>query len=310
MKRAGSLFDRILEPDNLRLAFVKASRGKRHREDQRAFEADLDAELGRLRDGLVDGTYPVGNYLRFRVFDPKEREICAAAFGERVLHHALMNLCEPEFDRRLSPDSFACRRGGGQTAALARASRWCRRRAWYMKCDIRKYFDSIPHDGVRQMLSRVFKDRMVLFWFDRILATYETAPGRGLPIGNLTSQHLANLYLDSVDRIGGAFVRYMDDFVFFGGTKAELMERRKEAARRVADLGLSFKFPPCPLPVSGGIPFLGRRVHGWGTRPDARARLRFRRKSESYAARLAVGLWSQENYQRRVTALVAAARPP
>ena len=310
MKRAGRLFDRILDPDNLRLAFVKASRGKRHREDQRAFEEDLDAELEKLRRGLADGTYPVGNYLRFRVFDPKEREICAAAFGERVLHHALMNLCEPEFDRRLSPDSFACRRGGGQTAAVARASEWCRRRSWFMKCDIRKYFDSIPHDGMRRVLSRVFKDPMVLFWFDRILQTYETAPGRGLPIGNLTSQHFANLYLDPVDRMAGTLVRYMDDFVYFGATKEELLERRAETESRVATLGLSLKFPPCPRHVSGGIPFLGRRVYGWGSRPDKRARLRFRRKSEAYAARLAVGDWSQETYQRRATALLAALRPP
>ena len=102
MKRIGHLFECVVEPDNLRLAFVKASRGKRHRADQMAFQRNLEVELTRLREGLLAGDYPVGRYKRFTIWEPKEREICAAAFGERVLHHALMNVCEPYFDKWLN----------------------------------------------------------------------------------------------------------------------------------------------------------------------------------------------------------------
>ena len=111
MKRVGHLFEQIVEPDNLKLAFWKASRGKRARYVTRAFMRDFGSEIARLRDGLLSGTYPVGNFTRFKIYDPKEREICAASFGERVLQHAFMNVCESYFDRWLIPDSYACRKG-------------------------------------------------------------------------------------------------------------------------------------------------------------------------------------------------------
>ena len=203
MKRAGGLFERVLAYENLRLAFWRASRGKRERDETRAYRQRLDAELVRLRDGLADGSYPVGNYRTFVVYEPKERLICAAPFCERVLHHALMNVCAPLFERWLVADTFACRPGLGQTAALVRGEMLVRRYDWYLKCDIRKYFYSISHDVVAAILRRKFKDRRIVFWFLKILSTYEASPGRGLPIGNLTSQYLANLYLDPLDRARG-----------------------------------------------------------------------------------------------------------
>lgn len=228
MKRAGGLFERVLAYENLRLAFWRASRGKRERDETRAYRQRLDAELVRLRDGLADGSYPVGNYRTFVVYEPKERLICAAPFCERVLHHALMNVCAPLFERWLVADTFACRPGLGQTAALVRGEMLVRRYDWYLKCDIRKYFYSISHDVVAAILRRKFKDRRIVFWFLKILSTYEASPGRGLPIGNLTSQYLANLYLDPLDRARAAwgmpcgYARYMDDFVFWSDSKETL----------------------------------------------------------------------------------------
>ena len=104
MRRAGHLMEAVVEPENLRLAFWKASRGKRWRADQRAYAANLEGELAALREGLLDGTYPVGAYRRFTVAEPKERTIHAAAFRERVLHHALMNVCEPWFEKSIHFD--------------------------------------------------------------------------------------------------------------------------------------------------------------------------------------------------------------
>lgn len=192
MRRVGGLFERIVDPENLRLAFWKASRGKAARKDQQSYRANLGEELARLHVGLIDGSYEVGDYRRFVIHEPKHREICAAAFRERVLHHALMNVCEPYIDRWLIDQTYACRRGFGQWKAILRAQTHARRRSWYLKCDFRKFFDSISHDGVLQMLERRFKDKFVIRWFGRIVDTYQTKSGFGLPIGNLTSQHLAN----------------------------------------------------------------------------------------------------------------------
>ena len=135
------MFDAVVEPENLRLAFWKASRGKQHRPDQRAYAARLEEEIEGLRLGLLQGDYPVGEYTRFRVYDPKERVICAAAFRERVLHHALMNVCEPLVDAWLVYDCYACRVGKGQARAVRRAQAFARGNAWFLKADIRKFFE-------------------------------------------------------------------------------------------------------------------------------------------------------------------------
>ena len=174
MKRAGHLFEAVVEPANLELAFWKASRGKRARADQRAFAANLAEELARLREGLIDGTYPVGDYRRFTVYEPKERVICAAAFRERVLHHALMNVLEPWIEKWLIYDTYACRKGKGQLAAVQRAQRFARKYRYFLKCDIRKFFDSVPHEGIEEMLERKIKDRRVVSWLMKIVDTYET----------------------------------------------------------------------------------------------------------------------------------------
>lgn len=311
MKRIGHLFEAVVAPSNLESAFWKASRGKRTRPDQRAFAANLDAELARLREGLLDGSYPVGDYTRFTVYEPKERVICAAAFRERVLHHALMNVLEPWLDRRLVFDSYACRKGKGQLWAVRRAQAFARSRRFFLKCDVRKFFDSIPHEGIKTMLVRRIKDRRVVSWLMKIVDTYETTPGRGLPIGNLTSQHLANLYLDPLDRLvaewgGLKYVRYMDDFVVWSDDGGVLRGVRDAAAGLLdAELGLSLKSEPYVNRTSHGMDFLGMRVYPGRIRANRASLDRFKRKSRLYDRLLAVGAWDETTYQSRMTALTA-----
>ena len=133
-----------------------------------AYRAGLDTTLAELRTGILDGTVPVGHYHFFKIHDPKERDICAAAFGERVLHHALINLCEPVFEKRLVFDCYACRTGKGRPKALARAQDFARLYGWYLKLDVRRYFDSIHHATMKNLLERILKDRPVLEIFNRI----------------------------------------------------------------------------------------------------------------------------------------------
>lgn len=261
MKRIGFLFDHIVERENLLLAYRLASRGKALSDECRAFENDLGNNLQKLAAGLENGTFPVGRYRRFMIHDPKKREICAASFPERVLHHALMNVCGPYFEKWLIFDSYANRKGKDQLRAVRRAQGFARRNRWFLKCDIRKYFDSILHETLYAVLARKFKDPHVLYWFRKLIASYSKSLGRGLPIGNLTSQYFANLYLDTIDRIAAPYVRYMDDFVFWSDDKDELKEIlgtvREIAANR---LGLELKAEPFINRTHLGMDFLGFRI--------------------------------------------------
>lgn len=261
MKRVGFLFDRILERENLLLAYAKASRGKCLRRERIEFGESLEANIAALARGLREMSYPVGNYTRFTIHDPKEREICAAPFPERVLHHALMNVCGPYFERWMIFDSYASRKGKGQLRAVQRAREFSGRHLWFMKCDIRKFFDSIPHGRLLARLESKIKDPFVLAWFEKLIGTYEKSPGRGLPIGNLTSQYFANLYLDEMDRLASPYVRYMDDFVFWGDDKDSLLSLRDrvEAFANV-ELGLELKQRPFVNRTRMGMDFLGFRV--------------------------------------------------
>ncbi len=172
-----------------------------------------------------------------------------------------MNVCGPYFERWMIFDSYASRKGKGQMRAVKRAQEFARRNRWFLKCDIRKFFDSIPHGLLLAKLARKIKDPFVLAWFERLIGSYEKTPGRGLPIGNLTSQYFANLYLDGMDRLASPYVRYMDDFVFWGNDKDRLLALREWVETFAnGELGLELKQSPFVNRTSAGMDFLGFRV--------------------------------------------------
>lgn len=195
MKRAAGLYARIADMDTLRLAFAKARRGKQDRQAVQAFAADLNGNLGRLCAELRAERVTLRGYRMFDIRDPKPRRIAAPAFADRVLHHAILHVLEPELERIAIFDSYACRTGKGTHRALARAQQHCRRHGWYLQLDVRKYFDSVDHDVLKRLLARRLKDPPLLKLLFAIVDSHATAPGKGLPIGSLTSQHLANFYL-------------------------------------------------------------------------------------------------------------------
>lgn len=315
MKRAGNLYRKIIEPDNLRLAFVKAARGKQDRGEVVRFRAFFDENLAELHRQLLARRVEVGDYRFFTVHDPKERVICAAAFRERVLHHAIMNLCEPVLEHYAIFDSYACRTGKGQRAAVARSREFAGRFAWYLKLDIRKYFDSIDQTVLQSLLARRIKDRDLLDLVARILANYEVAPGRGLPIGNLLSQHFANFYLGLLDHwlkeergIAG-YLRYMDDFVLFADDKATLQAELAAIEGFLRErLRLELKENRQLNRTACGVPFLGLRVFPHGVRLTPRSRRRFACKLREGEARALRGEWSEATLARHVTPLVEFTR--
>lgn len=311
MKRANGLLAQIIEPDNLRLAAWKAAKGKRYAKAVLAYHTDLDANLMRLRGQIVSGQVEVGDYRYFKVYEPKERQICASAFSEQVLHHALMNVCHERFDRAQIHDSYASRKGRGNYAALQRAKDFSHRQVWFLKLDVRKFFESVHHDVIRRQLARLFREQRLLEIFDAILDSYEAHPSRGVPIGNLTSQYFANHYLCELDHFIkeklhiNAYVRYMDDMVLWHQDKAMLKAALQEIRDYLADRLRCELKPPLLNRCERGLPFLGYRVFPYHLRLLQKSKVRFIRKMKRIEAHYQDGTWSEEACARHAWPLVA-----
>ncbi len=316
MKRIGNLWPAVIERENLVRAFHQAARGKRRKQEVRRFAENLDGNLERLRTEAEERTFETGKFNVFMVFDPKERTIHAARFPERVFHHALMNLCEPVLERQSVFHSYACRKGKGRMAGIEAAQRAVRGGAWHLKLDIRKYFESIPHERLIVRVRCLFKDPEILFWLEQIIRCHRPEEGRGLPIGSLTSQHLANFYLSPLDRLCQglpgvkAHVRYMDDFVCWAEDRASLLDAGREIRRFVEEeLGLALKHPPCPQPSVRGMDFLGYRIFPDHAELNRRSKLRYRRRLQVLDALHEEGEISETGLQQRLTALTAFVLP-
>lgn len=267
MRRSAVSLADVTDGHNLAAAFHQASRGKAARADVVAFRANLDRELANLRSEILAGTVRVGETRAFRIHDPKPRLIHAPAFRERVLHHALMAHAGPVLDRALVFDTYACRQAKGALAAVRRCQQHARRSPWYAKIDIRAYFASIDHAALLEMLRRKFKDRPLLDLIARIIDAHHDRPGKGLPIGALTSQHFANFYLVGLDRLllegcrVRGMVRYMDDVVWWADSREAVSEALQVANAFVRDkLLLEIKAPAGIGRSAGGLSFCGYRI--------------------------------------------------
>lgn len=312
MKRQGKLIGEVATRPTLAIAFARASRGRRNSTTVRRFASDLDGRLGTLAHQLLDGSIAVGDYREFTIYDPKRRVIRAVPFEQRVVHHALMHVCGPVFERVASPHSHACRPGRGNQSALQVARRNAVLRRYFLKMDVRRYFNSISHSILKVLLRRLFKDPDVLRLFERIIDSHSVEPGRGLPIGTLTSQYFANHYLDGMDRwivevLGfKCYVRFMDDFVLWSDNQAKLVAARDAIlAWLPAERALEAK-PGGRIGASvDGLPFLGFRVVPGRLLLGGRARRRFCERLRAVTARARAGTLDPAGLQRRVGALIA-----
>ena len=247
MKTYRNLYPQIIDFENLYLAFRKARKGKRDRPEVAAFEFDLEANLFQLQEELATQTYTPGPYRNFYMRERKLRLISAAPFRDRVVHHALCRVLDPIWERRFIHDTYACRPGKGTHRALDRCQHFARRYPYVLQCDVHQFFPAIDLTILRGKLARLIATTTCCWLIDRILdggagvlaPMYEMEwfPGddllaplrpRGLPIGNLTSQTWANVYLDSLDQFVKrelkcrAYLRYCDDFLLFPTTRTQL----------------------------------------------------------------------------------------
>lgn len=284
MKRYAHLWDQVISFESLLRAATKAQKGKRFRPSVASFHFDLERGLWNLHEELATKTYRPGPYRSFYIHEPKPRQISAAPYRDRVVHHALTAVLEAIYERSFIYDSYACRHGKGTHAAVDRCQQFARQFAYVWKADIQKFFPAVDHLILKELVARKIKDRDVL-WLVGLLIDHSNPqeevqhwfPGddlftaaerrRGIPIGNQTSQFFANVYLDPLDHFvkerlrSPGYVRYCDDFLVFADDKKHLAEVREAIANFLVKLRL--RLHPVKnviFPVQSGIRFLGYRV--------------------------------------------------
>ncbi|MDS4021928.1 MAG: RNA-directed DNA polymerase [Candidatus Competibacter sp.] len=333
MKRLDGLWPQVVAFDNLWLAWRKARRGKSRTAGAVTFELELESNLLALQCELETGDYQPGMYRLFTLYERKPRLIAAAPFRDRVVHHAVMNVIEPPLDRRFIHDSYACRRDKGVHAAVDRYQLWARRYPYALKLDVRQYFPSIDHAILKATLRRHLRDERVLALLERIidngpdLAPTEPAyfPGDdlltplerrcGIPIGNLTSQFFANLYLNDLDHgikevlRAPAYLRYVDDMVLLADDKVQLWAWRDWIAERLA--GIRLRLHPAKAKVSQvreGLDVLGYRLFPKRRRLRNENGLRFRRRLRAFAQGYAEGRLDWADFDSSVQAWIGHAR--
>ncbi len=246
------LYPQVYSFENLYASWRAARLGKRNRVAVSSFEYDLEENLLTLERELREQTYQPGRYTNFYIYDPKQRLVSAAPFRDRVVHHALCNVLEPIWEARFIATNYACRVGKGTHKALDQAHRWVKQYQYAFHGDVVKYFPSIDLEILRRLLAKKIADKQVMSLMECILQSgadisrdespqvcfagddlFALSRPRGLPIGNLTSQLWANIYLHELDqfvkqKLGCvAYLRYMDDFVLFTNDKKELHSWRE-----------------------------------------------------------------------------------
>ena len=314
MKRVGNIFSEIVSIDNLMSAYYKASKGKHCKTSVISYMKNLYENILRLRTELLNGEFEIGRYHYFKVYDPKERVICAASFEERVVHHAIMNVCHRYFERHLIHDTYATRKGKGIYAAMEKAQKGMRKYNYVAKLDVRKYFDSISHSVLKIKLARLFKDKELLNLLYGIIDSYSVKEDTGIPIGNLTSQYFANFYLSFLDHYAKenlkipVYVRYMDDILLFGCDKNEVKNKVVMVKRYIAEeLRLELK-PEVLLHTNSGVSFLGYSIYKNKILLSRRSKIRFKKKMIKYDFRRESGEWGDMEYMAHIIPLMAFAQ--
>jgi len=230
-------YNSIISLDNFLDAWKEFVVGKRQRKDVQEFEMNLMSNIIALHQELAGKTYQHSFYEAFNISDPKPRNIHKAKVRDRLLHHALHRLLYPFFDRTFIADSHSCRVNKGSHRAIERfrlfsykVSQNHTRTCWVLKCDIRKFFANIDHMILKNIIARYISDQDILWLLGKIIDSFSTRPNVGLPLGNLTSQLLVNIYMNEFDQWmkhhmkAKCYIRYADDFVILSHDKAWLEE--------------------------------------------------------------------------------------
>jgi RNA-directed DNA polymerase len=277
MKTYRNLFDKLIDLENLFYAWEEFRHDKKKKEDVMAFEKNLESEIFALHQELITGTYKHSGYTSFFISDPKKRHIHKAVVRDRVLHHAIMGILYQLYDKIFIHNSFSCRVGKGThkgvemlRSMLLKESRNNTRTVFILKCDIQKFFNSIDHDILIAILGKLVKDEKLIGLLIEVVRSFNgdratLFGGRGLPIGNLTSQLFANVYMNEFDQHMKHvlkvkhYARYTDDFVVVSNNKAYLVSLLPQI-KDFLNKNLKLTIHPNKVEIrkySQGVDFLG-----------------------------------------------------
>ncbi|MBN2891591.1 MAG: hypothetical protein JXL97_06980 [Bacteroidales bacterium] len=308
MKTHKNLFPQVCSFQNLLLAYKKAKRGTKQTYETNDYYFNLETKLLELQQKLITQTYQPAEYRYFEIHEPKKRTISVATFTDRIVHHAVVNVLEPIYEKIFIYHSYATRKNKGTHKAVFKAQEYLQKNVWFLKSDIQKYFDNINHEILIKIISRKISDKKLLQLIEKIIdnskghansvtqqrscsfnctgiatsvapvcsfsniaemsATKVAVPNSGLPIGNLTSQFFANVYLHELDNFvknnlhQKFYIRYMDDFVIFSNNKQSL----KDILPKIEDFlseNLSLNLKPKATIINqhtNGLSFLGTRI--------------------------------------------------
>ncbi len=285
MQTYNKLYSKLCSYENLLLAYEKARKGKTKKNYVIEFEKDLDFNLKILQFELINKIYSPRKLKLFIIRDPKTRKICKSNFRDRIIHHAIVNILEPIYEKIFIYDSYASRKNKGQHKALERFHEFKRKVAlngkklrgvkdnnyvcgYCLKCDIKKYFDNVDHNVLINILKKKIKDEDVIWLIKQILDNHlNPINGRSMPLGNYTSQFFANVYLNELDYFAKHklkikyYIRYVDDFVVLNNNK-EILEYYKEEINKFINDNLLIKLHENKskiIPLHKGAIFLGFR---------------------------------------------------
>jgi retron-type reverse transcriptase len=291
VKTYRNLYEKICDFENLHAAYLEARKCKRYRDEVLSFTANLEENLFSIQNELLHQTYVVGRYREFFVHEPKKRLVMALPFRDRIVQWALYLVVNPIVTKGYISDSYACITDRGAHEAVAKVHYWMNlmskpeEEVYYLKMDISKYFYRVDHSLLMKILQRRFPDEQLLWLFQTIIDCEETPFGLpigcdfsdseriydvGMPIGNLSSQLFANLYLNEIDQYIKRelqvryYVRYMDDMIILSHDKAWLHTYKDliDAYLRVY-LRLSLNNKTAIRPAALGLLFCGYRI--WAT---------------------------------------------
>ena len=307
MKRAKSLFNQIISYENVRLAWLKARRHKTSKNVVKNFSKNVNKNLLIVQKNLKSKPAILSSYSQFTIYEPKERLISVVPFIDRVMHHSIMNVLEPVFEKQFIYHTYACRKGKGSHKAIKYAFSKAKNCEFFLKLDVKKYFDNIDHQILKQKLSRIIKDKECLYLLFDIIDSFSTE--KGLPIGNLTSQFFANLYLSELDHFvleklkPSGYCRYMDDFLLFCNSKTELLKMYSKIESFCYEkllLNLKpFIFGKC----KDGIAFLGYKITCKDVDLLQKSKKRKKQKLKSINYEFENNLISKSKYVERVKCL-------
>jgi RNA-directed DNA polymerase len=311
LHKSENLFEKIVSLENLLLSWQEFRRGKRSKRDVQEFEMFLEDNLLKLHRDLAKGQWRPAPYKPFYVTDPKLRRIHKACVRDRVVHQAVFRVLYPIFDKAFIFDSYSCRVGKGTHRAVRRLGTFCRslsknyrHSVFALKCDIRKFFDSVDQEILTKLIASKISDPQTLKLTGSILDSFSAASGKGLPLGNVTSQLFANIYMNEFDRFVKHrlkvryYIRYTDDFVILDRDRAYLQNLLPSVVDFLRN-SLKLELHPSKIifkKLSQGIDFLGYVVlpHHVVLRTKTNRRI-FKKLSEK-AQKLAQGLVSQKNF--------------